>query len=227
MEKADAPTRVMMQPSSEMMDRVRTAFYAHGFRELSMGGLASACGYTRRNLYNYFSNKESAFRALIQFTNAEQGQRSIDAGRALLDQGASALDVVTEVLVVRYVPVRIRASKSPHAREINNEAFRLCHDIMVRSATVFTNALKNVIADLEKSGRMQMKPGVSHLQLAQMLGDGVRGINQNLPEVAAASLPGRYRQMCHAILFGGATETTLAPAPRKTARAAKERAGSD
>jgi AcrR family transcriptional regulator len=216
----------MMQPSSEMMDRVRTAFYAYGFRELSMGGLASACGYTRRNLYNYFSNKESAFRALIQHTNAEQGQRAIDAGRALLDQGASALDVVAEVLIVRYVPVRVRASKSPHAREINNEAFRLCHDIMVRSATVFTTGLKNVIVDLEKSGRMQMKPGVSHLQLAQMLGDGVRGINQNLPEVAASSLPGRYRQMCQAILFGGATETAP-PAPRKIARAVKERAGSE
>jgi AcrR family transcriptional regulator len=225
-EKAETPTRVMMQPSSEMMERVRTAFYAHGFRELSMGGLAAACGYTRRNLYNYFSNKESAFRALVQHTNADQGQRAIEAGRALLDQGASALDVVAEVLIVRYVPVRIRASKSPHAREMNNEAFRLCHDIMVRSATVFTNGLKNVIADLEKSGRMKMKPGVSHLQLAQMLGDGVRGINQNLPEVAASSLPGRYRQMCQAILFGAATETAP-PTPRKTARTVKERASSE
>src|ERR1700754_5203938 len=102
-EKDDAPTRVMMQPSSEMMERVRTAFHAYGFRELSMGGLATACGYTRRNLYNYFSNKESAFRALIQFTNTDYGQRGIEAGRALLDQGASALDVVTDVLVVRYV----------------------------------------------------------------------------------------------------------------------------
>jgi AcrR family transcriptional regulator len=225
-EKAETPTRVMMQPSSEMMDRVRTAFYAHGFRELSMGGLAAACGYTRRNLYNYFSNKETAFRALIQHTNAVEGQRSIEAGRALLGQGASALDVVAEVLIVRYVPVRQRASKSPHAREINNEAFRLCHDIMVRSGAVFTNALKNVVADLEKAGRLQMKPGFSHLQLAQMLGDGVRGINQNLPEVAASSLPARYRQMCHAILFGAATET-VPPAPRKTARPVKERANSE
>lgn len=226
MEKADATPRVMMQPSSQMMDHVRTAFYAYGFRELSMGTLAAGCGYTRRNLYNYFSNKEAAFRALIQYTNAEQGQRGINAGRALLDQGFGALDVVTEVLVVRYVPVRQRASRSPHAREINNEAFRLCHDIMVRSAIVFTNGLKNIIADLEKSGRLQMKPGVSHLQLAQMLGDGVRGINQNLPEVAAASLPGRYRLMCQAILFGGATETAAAPAARKAARAVKERANS-
>jgi len=216
----------MMQPSAEMMERVRTAFYAYGFRELSMGGLASACGYTRRNLYNYFSNKEAAFRALIQHTNAEQGQRSIEAGRALLERGASALDVVTAVLVVRYVPVRQRASRSPHALEINNEAFRLCHDIMVRSAAVFTNGLKNVIVDLEEAGRLQMKPGINHLQMAQMLGDGVRGINQNLPPIAASSLPARYRQMCQAILFGGATEMA-APAPRKTVRGVKERANSE
>ena len=226
MEKADAAPRVMMQPSAEMMERVRTAFYAYGFRELSMGGLASACGYTRRNLYNYFSNKEAAFRALIQHTNAEQGQRSIEAGRALLERGASALDVVTAVLVVRYVPVRQRASRSPHALEINNEAFRLCHDIMVRSAAVFTNGLKNVIVDLEEAGRLQMKPGINHLQMAQMLGDGVRGINQNLPPIAASSLPARYRQMCQAILFGGATEMA-APAPRKTVRGVKERANSE
>lgn len=208
MDKASAPKRVMMQPSSDMMERVRNAFYAYGFRELSMGGLAAACGYTRRNLYNYFNNKEDAFRALLQHTNAEQGRRGIEAGRALMEQNASALDVITEVLVVRYVTVRQRMSRSPHAIEINTEAFRLCHDIMVRSATVFTNALKSVLVDLEKAGKLQMRAGVTHTQLAQMLGDGVRGINQSLPPIPTASLPGKYRQMCQAILFGGATEGT-------------------
>jgi AcrR family transcriptional regulator len=196
----------MMQPSDEMMERVRGAFYAHGFRELSMGGLAAACGYTRRNLYNYFSNKGDAFRALIRHTNAEQGRRGIEAGRALMAQGAGALDVLTEVLVVRYVTVRHRLNRSPHAVEINSEAFRLCHDIMVRSGAVFANALKNVIVDLEKAGKLRMKAGVTPAQLAQMLGDGVRGINQSLPPVPSASLPGRYRQMCQAILYGAATE---------------------
>jgi AcrR family transcriptional regulator len=217
-EKAGETARTMMQPSDEMMERVRGAFYAHGFRELSMGGLAAACGYTRRNLYNYFSNKEDAFRALIQYTNAEQGRRGIEAGRSLIEQNASALDVLTEILVVRYATVRQRISRSPHALEINNEAFRLCHDIMIRSASVFTNGLKNMIVDLEKAGKLQMKAGTTHLQLAQMLGDGVRGINQALPPVSPASLPGRYRQMCQAILFGSATEA-MAQAARKAARA--------
>jgi AcrR family transcriptional regulator len=217
-EKAEETARAMMQPSDEMMDRVRHAFFAHGFRELSMGGLAAACGYTRRNLYNYFSNKEAAFRALIQYTNAEQGRRGIEAGRALMAQNASALDVLTEVLVVRYVTVRHRLNRSPHAVEINTEAFRLCHDIMVRSASVFTNGLKSVIADLEKSGRLQMKAGTTHAQLAQMLGDGVRGINQALPPVPSGSLPARYRLMCQAILYGSAIEAA-ASAVRKAARA--------
>jgi AcrR family transcriptional regulator len=210
-------TRVMMQPSDEMMSRVRQAFLAHGFRELSMGGLAAACGYTRRNLYNYFSNKEEAFRALIQYTNADQARRGIEAGRVLLDQGASALDVLTEILVVRFVPVRIRLNNSPHAVEINTEAFRLCHDLMVRSAIVFAGALKTVIVDLEKTGRLQMHAGVTHLQLAQMLTDGVRGINQSLPPVTATALPGRYRLMCRAILYGSATEGAAA-ASRPLAR---------
>lgn len=210
----------MMQPGDEMMGRVRQAFYDHGFRELSMGGLASACGYTRRNLYNYFSNKEDAFRALIAHTNADQGRRGIEAGRALLAQNAGALDVVTEILVVRYAMVRRRLNRSPHAVEINSEAFRLCHDIMVRSAAVFANALKTVIVDLEKAGRLQLHPGVTAAQLAQLLGDGVRGINQSLPPVPSELLPGRYRQMCKAILYGSATEVAAAR-PRKARRAAK------
>ncbi len=74
-----------------------------------------------------------------------------------------------------------------------------------------------MIADLEKAGRLQMKAGVTHAQLAQMLGDGVRGINQSLPPVPSASLPARYRQMCQALLYGSATEAAAAAA-RKAAR---------
>lgn len=220
MEKASGASRVMMQPSDEMMERMRQAFYEHGFRELSMGGLAAACGYTRRNLYNYFSNKNDAFRALIQHTNLDQGRRGIEAGRALLAGNASALDVVTEILVIRYVTVRRRMNRSAHAVEINAEAFRLCHDIMIRSAAVFANALKNVIVDLERAGRLRLNAGVSPAQLAQLLGDGVRGINQSLPPVASEALPARYRQMCQAILYGSATATAAA-APRKAVRRAK------
>jgi AcrR family transcriptional regulator len=218
-DKASGTPRTMMQPRPEMMDRVRQAFYDHGFRELSMGGLAAACGYTRRNLYNYFNNKEDAFRALITFTNADQGQRGIEAGRALLEQNASALDVLTEILVVRYATVRQRMNRSPHALEINNEAFRLCHDIMVRSAAVFAAGVKNVIVDLQKAGRLKLNAGITAAQLAQLLGDGVRGVNQSLPPIPSESLPARYRLMCQAILFGSATAT--ASAQRKTARRAK------
>jgi AcrR family transcriptional regulator len=210
----------MMTPSDEMMGRVRQAFYDHGFRELSMGGLAAACGYTRRNLYNYFNNKEDAFRTLITYTNTDQGRRAIEAGRALLDQNASALDVLTEILVVRYATVRQRLNRSPHSLEINNEAFRLCHDIMVRSAAVFVSAMKSVIVDLEKAGRLQLNGRVSAAQLAQLLGDGVRGVNQSLPPVASEALPARYRVMCQAILYGGATETA-ASVSRKAVRRAR------
>jgi AcrR family transcriptional regulator len=218
--KAIESARALMQPSSEMMDRVRDAFLGHGFRALSMGELAEACGYTRRNLYNYFSNKEDAFRALIAFTNTEQRRLAIEAGRRLFDRNANALEVITEVLVVRYAPVRKRLNGSAHAGEINNEAFRLCHDIMIQSAGAFTNALKGVIVDLQKAGRLQLDAGISPAQLAQLLGDGVRGINQSLPPVSPDSLPVRYRLMCQAILYGGA-ERSAAAAQFKAIRRAK------
>ena len=149
MDKADeAPApRTMMQPSAEMMVRVRKAFHDYGFRELSMGTLAAACGYTRRNLYNYFRNKEEAFRALVNFTNTERGREGLDAGRLLLEQGASAVDVVSEVLIVRYATVWRDLKKSPHVNEINDEAFRLCRDIMLRTSHVFHTGLKNIIVE--------------------------------------------------------------------------------
>ena len=221
MEKADAKPRVMMQPSAEMMVRVRKAFHDYGFRELSMGTLAAACGYTRRNLYNYFRNKEEAFRALVSFTNTERGRLGLEAGRTQMEQGASALDVVAAVLITRYAVVWNDLNRSPHVTEINDEAFRLCRDIMVRTVQAFNTGLKNIIVDLEKDGRLRLRPDTTASQLAQMLGDGVRGINQSLPPIPSTSLPVRYRQMCQAILYGGATEGA-APAPRKPVRTRKE-----
>jgi AcrR family transcriptional regulator len=220
-EKADATSRVMMQPSPEMMARVRKAFHDYGFRELSMGTLAEACGYTRRNLYNYFRNKEEAFRALVNFTNTERGRSGIEAGRALMEQKGSALDVVSAVLVTRYASVWNDLSRSPHVNEINDAAFRLCRDIMVRTVQTFHTGLKTIIVDLEKDGRLRLRPEITAAQLAQMLGDGVRGINQGLPPLPSTSLPARYRLMCQAILFGCATDTAVAAA-RKPVRGKKE-----
>lgn len=215
MAKVGGTPRAMMRPSDEMMERVRDAFHAHGFRELSMGGLAAACGYTRRNLYNYFGNKDDAFRALIQHSNTYHGRLGIEAGRALLEKNASALDVLTEILVVRYATVWRRMNNSPHAVEINAEAFRLCHDIMLRTVAVFANALTDVIVDLEKAGRLQLNAGVTAAQLGQLLGDGVRGINQSLPPVPSEALPARYRLMCQAILYGSATVAASRKAVRR------------
>jgi hypothetical protein len=62
--------------------------------------------------------------------------------------------------------------------------------------------------------------GVSPAQLAQLLGDGVRGINQSLPPVSPDSLPVRYRLMCQAILYGGAARSAAA-AQFKAIRRAK------
>jgi hypothetical protein len=49
---------------------------------------------------------------------------------------------------------------------------------------------------------LRLRDGVTHADLAQLLADGARGVNQSLPPLPAADLPERYRVMFAAILFG-------------------------
>jgi AcrR family transcriptional regulator len=198
------------KPSLEIQLRIRQAFLAHGFRELSMGGIAQACGFTRRNLYFYFSSKEEVFRSAIAFLNEDNAARALAAGRVLLEKGASATDVLSEILYVRYGVFRRELSLSPHAVELNTEAFRQCRDIMIESAASFTKALTGVIGELARDGRLSLREEFTAAQIAQMLLDGARGTNQSLPPVAASALPRRYRMICQAILHGATAPVALA-----------------
>jgi AcrR family transcriptional regulator len=190
------------KPSLEIQLRLRRTFLAHGFRELTMGGIAQACGFTRRNLYFYFSSKEEVFRSSVAFLNEDSAARALAAGRVLLEKGASATDVLTEILHVRYGVFRRELSQSPHAVELNAEAFRLCRDIMIETATTFTKSVAGVIGEMARDGRLSLREDFTAAQIAQMLLDGARGTNQSLPPVAASALPRRYRMICQAILHG-------------------------
>lgn len=198
------------KPSLEIQLRIRQAFLAHGFRELTMGGIAQACGFTRRNLYFYFSSKEEVFRSSIAFLNEDNAARALAAGRVLLEKGASATDVLSEILYVRYGVFRRELSLSPHAVELNTEAFRQCRDIMIESAASFTKAVTGVIGELARDGRLSLREEFTAAQIAQMLLDGARGTNQSLPPVAASALPRRYRMICQAILHGTTAPVALA-----------------
>jgi hypothetical protein len=103
---------------------------------------------------------------------------------------------------VRYWETRRRLGLSPHAVEINDEAFRLARDIMVEAAIRFQEEVAELILDIETMGLLRLKPGVTPQILAQTLCDGARGTNQALPPIAAEGLRERYRTMMAAILGG-------------------------
>jgi AcrR family transcriptional regulator len=204
----------MLKPSLELMLRVRQAFLDYGYSGLNMVTLARGCGFTRRSLYNYFNNKENAFRASIAYDNALFVQNGMDAGEEVRRAGGSALDILSAIMDVRY-------GFTPHIVELNAEAFKLCRDIMIATATEFQGKLESLLLALEKEGKLALSKRFTARQVAQMLADGGRAVNQALPPPTSEELTDRYRQLCEAILFGSAS------VPEKGARkrAAKARNG--
>ena len=194
----------MIQPGQDLLLRVNQAFLDYGYSELSMVGLAKACGFTQRALYYYFSNKEEAFRAAIQSRNDEAIRLGLEAGEAMRAKGGSALDIFTEIMNVRYGETRRMLNLSPHIIELNAEAFKRCRAQMIQVAISFQADLEKLIVDFNETGLLQMKDDVTPAQLAQALADGARGVNQALPPISSEDLPGRYRQMCKLILYGSA-----------------------
>ncbi len=95
----------------------------------SMRGLAKACDCTTRALYYYFSTKEDAFRATIRFRNELALATSFVAARSCWAKGSDVLDVVSELINVRYGDTRGLTNASLHVVEISAEVFKRCYDI--------------------------------------------------------------------------------------------------
>lgn len=184
------------------MARLRQAFFDFGYDELTMVRLAEACGVTRRTLYNYYSNKEEAFRDLLRFRHAIEIAAGFDAGQRVLEQGGSALDAIVAIMDTRYGMARRDLEKSPHAVEINYTAFRRCRDVMIASAVEYQDRLAALLAELNERGLLRLRPDITPSALAQMLADGARGVNQSLPPQPETGLPERYRRMFAAIIAG-------------------------
>ena len=185
--------------------RLRQAFLDHGYEHMTMSGLAQLCGFSRRALYHHFSNKEEAFRHLLDFDGREAIARGLAAGRSVLEAGGSAVDVIVETMNQRYGEARRRLSRSPHALEINDQAFRRGRDIMIAAAIDFQAKLAEMLGEMEARRLLQLRPGVTTEMLAQSLCDGARGTNQALPPIPIDELPQRYRRIIEAILFGAAS----------------------
>jgi AcrR family transcriptional regulator len=194
--------KTMIKPGPDLLQRVNQAFLDYGYSGLSMVTMAKACGFTQRALYYYFSNKEDAFRSMIQYRNDEAVALARDAGKAMRAKGGSALDIIAEILDIRYGNTRRRVIPSPHTVELNAEAFKRCRDNMIQSAIAFQAELEALIVDLERSRMLKLNGRFTPAQIAQALADGGRAVNQALPPIAAADLSGRYRQMCEMVLYG-------------------------
>ena len=191
-----------MVTRTELVSRLEREFLDHGYANLTMINIAKSVDVTRRTLYNYFSSKEDAFRFLIENGNAYAVDLGMSAGRSALVSGQSTVDVLATILDVRYGDARRRLARSPHAVEINDQAFRRCRDIMVASAIAFQAVLACFIEELEAKALIKTRAGISSADLAQLLADGTRGTNQSLPPIPPDQLILRYRAMVRALLHG-------------------------
>lgn len=191
-----------MVTRAELISGVERAFFEHGYRDLTMSTLAEAIAVTRRTVYNYFRSKEEAFRFLIDEANIRAVKAGLAAGRACLGEGQDLVEIFATVLDVRYGDNRRRLVGSPHAVEINDQAFRRCRDLMIASAISFQTELSALITELQSHRTFRLRPTVDADILAQLLADGARGTNQSLPPTSPEMLKQRYRAMVGAILYG-------------------------
>ena len=191
-----------LQPSPAMLLQMEQAFFAYGYSDLTMERLAEACNFSRRALYFYFSSKPEVYRAVVRFRNDLGLSSGFAAGRKRWSEGANALQILFEIINIRYGDLRRIAHTSPHLVELNAEVFKRCNDIVKDVAVYFEGELAKLILELQRDGLLRLRPDVTAEQLGQALANGARGVNQRLPAVAPEELENRYRDMCRFILYG-------------------------
>lgn len=187
-----------------MLLQLEHTFTTLGYAALTMRAIAKACGFSTRALYFYFSNKEEAFRAFIRFRNEVGMRTGLEAGRQRREAGGDALDILSDIINVRYGDTRRIANASPHLIELNAQVFRCCTDIVTEVALSFEAELAKVIVELEEAGLLRLHPGFTPAEMSEALCNGARGVNQRLPPVPPDELAERYREMCGFILRGSA-----------------------
>jgi len=134
------------------------------------------------------------------------------AGRKRGSEGGNALQILTEIINIRYGETRRLSNASPHLVELNAEVFTRCNDIVKDVAIFFEAELAKLIVELQAAGVVRLRWEVTAEQLAQALANGARGVNQRIPTVAPEDLASRYGEMCRFILYGCAE--VPAPSPR-------------
>jgi AcrR family transcriptional regulator len=191
-----------LQPSPALLFQMERTFLEHGYSALTMEKLAEACNFSRRALYFYFSSKAEAFRAFVLFRNEVALSTSFAAGRKRWSEGGNALEIIAEIVNIRYGDTRRLANASKHVVELNAEVFTRCNDIVRDVALMFEADLAKLIIELQAAGVLRLRADVTAEQLSQTLANGARGVNQRLPSVSPQDLADHYRDMCRYILYG-------------------------
>lgn len=213
-----------LQPSPAMLLQMEQALFTYGYSDLTMEQFADACNFSRRALYFYFSNKPEVFRAIVRFRNELGLTTGFAAGRKLWSDGGNALEILAEIINIRYGDLRRIAHTSPHLVELNSEVFRRCNDIVSDVAIYFESELAKLVLELQRDSLLHLRPGVTAEQLSQALANGARGVNQRVPALAPDELKHHYRDMCRFILYGCAEmPVKRPPTERGGARRVTER----
>ena len=195
-----APPKEKGRQQREMASKKLQPSPALLFQIGAMEKLAEACNFTRRALYFYFSSKAEAFRAYTLFRNEVALSTSFEAGRKRWSDGGNALEILSDVINIRYGDTRRLANASKHVVELNAEVFTRCNDIVRDVALIFEADLTKLIIELQRAGLLHLRPDVTAEQFSEALANGARGVNQRLPAIAPAELANRYREMCRFIL---------------------------
>jgi AcrR family transcriptional regulator len=185
-----------------LAESLRKAFSERGYENLTMGEIAEYCGFTRRALYHHFSNKEEAFRFSMRYDNERLIDKGLAAAREVMWTGADAVDVITELLDVRYGETRRLISTSPFQVELNDHGYRRGRDVMIWAATEFQRQVALLLGEMAERSLFNLRPGISFEELAQIICDGARANNQALPPIPIEQLPSRYRATTRALLYG-------------------------
>jgi len=186
----------------KILQRTRDIFQNQGYNAPTMTSIADACGLTRRALYHHFRNKEEILRSLIVWGNMEARDRADWAAQKALARNDSTLDVIADWLDSRFGYTRRAVVRTPYGEELNQIAFSLCNDVMIEVSYETNARLVALLNELCRRGALSLKPGLSTTELAQVIGDGARGVNQQRPPVPASEVAPRYRRITQAILYG-------------------------
>ena len=187
-----------------VIQRSRAFFYERGYSRATMGDLADACRLTRRGLYHHFRSKEELFRAGVRLSNEMNVGAGDRAARAALTVGGSAVDVLAAWLDARFGETRREVARSRHGEELNTLVFRLCHDLLVDLGKETNERLATLIRELCGLGLLRLRNGITAGEMATLIGDGARGVNQARPPVPNGKIAARYRLVTEAILYGTA-----------------------